>query len=95
MDRQLAWAAGHPTAEDEMLSYPSDTAAYHGKNDKARELSGRAIDLATGDGREGNRGAVADGSRSRRIRDREQLGVSSTGVGSPRLVLLARSANRR
>ncbi|MGA8553898.1 MAG: hypothetical protein WB630_05700 [Candidatus Acidiferrales bacterium] len=51
MDRQLAWAAGHPTAEDEMLSYASDTAAYHGKNDKARELSGRAIDLATGDGR--------------------------------------------
>ena len=50
MDRQVAWAAGRPGAEDELLSYMSDTDAYYGKNGKAREISRHAVDLANQNG---------------------------------------------
>ena len=43
MSRQVAWAADRRGAEDELLSYASDTEAYYGRNGKARELSGRAV----------------------------------------------------
>ena len=46
MQRQLAWAMGKPGAEDFFLSVQSDTEAYAGRLEKARELSRRAADVA-------------------------------------------------
>lgn len=46
MQRQLAWAAGKPGAEDVLLSFASDTEAYYGHLSKARTLSHRAINAA-------------------------------------------------
>ena len=46
MDREVAWAAGRPGEEDQMLNIDADTQAYHGRLEKARELARRAADLA-------------------------------------------------
>ncbi|HET7209742.1 MAG TPA: protein kinase [Terriglobales bacterium] len=46
MQRQIAWAAGQPGAEDLLLSLASDTEAFYGHLSKARALSLRAIDSA-------------------------------------------------
>jgi len=46
MERQVAWAAGKPGVEDQLLSQHSDTMAYHGQLAKARELSRRAVESA-------------------------------------------------
>ena len=51
MDRQVVWASGRPDAEDELLSYASDTDAYFGRNSKAREISQRAVELAKRNGK--------------------------------------------
>jgi eukaryotic-like serine/threonine-protein kinase len=39
MQQQVTWAMGKPGAEDILLSAESDTHAYHGRLEKARELS--------------------------------------------------------
>jgi serine/threonine protein kinase/Flp pilus assembly protein TadD len=46
MDRQVAWAAGRPGEEDEMLNSDADTQAYYGRIEKARDLARRATDSA-------------------------------------------------
>ena len=46
MERQVAWAAGRPGEEDQMLNAHADTMAYHGQMEKARDLSRRAVDSA-------------------------------------------------
>ena len=46
MERQVAWAAGKPGTEDLLLSFQSDTEAYHGQLTKARDFSRRAVDAA-------------------------------------------------
>jgi tetratricopeptide (TPR) repeat protein len=46
IQRQLAWAAGKPGVEDLLLSAHSDTEAYAGRLEKARELSRQAADVA-------------------------------------------------
>ncbi len=46
MDRQVAWAAGRPGVEDQMLSTHADTQAYYGRMEKARDLTRRAVDSA-------------------------------------------------
>ena len=46
MDRQVAWAAGKPGTEDLLLSFQSDSEAYHGRLVRARDLSRRAVDTA-------------------------------------------------
>jgi serine/threonine protein kinase/tetratricopeptide (TPR) repeat protein len=46
IQRQLAWAAGKPGVEDLLLSIHSDTEAYAGRLEKARELSRQAADVA-------------------------------------------------
>ncbi len=46
MDRQVAWAAGKPGTEDQLLSSQSDTEAYYGQLGKARDFSRRAVDAA-------------------------------------------------
>jgi Flp pilus assembly protein TadD len=46
MERQVAWGAGKPGAEDLLLSAQSDTEAYYGRLAKARDFSRRASDSA-------------------------------------------------
>jgi len=46
MQQQLAWGAGKPGDEDPLLSMQSDTEAYFGRMDKARDFSRRAVDSA-------------------------------------------------
>jgi tetratricopeptide (TPR) repeat protein len=46
MERQVAWAAGRPGEEDQMLSNHADTQAYYGRMGKARDLVRRAVDSA-------------------------------------------------
>jgi tetratricopeptide (TPR) repeat protein len=46
MDRELAWAAGRPDEEDQMLNTHADTQAYYGRLEKARDLARRATDSA-------------------------------------------------
>jgi eukaryotic-like serine/threonine-protein kinase len=46
MEREVAWAAGRPSEEDQMLSVHADTQAYYGRVGKARDLARRASDSA-------------------------------------------------
>jgi len=46
MERQVAWGAGRPGEEDQMLNAHADTQAYYGRLEKARDLSRRAADSA-------------------------------------------------
>jgi tetratricopeptide (TPR) repeat protein len=46
IERQLAWAAGKPGTEDWLLSSQSDTEAYYGHLNSARDFSRRAVDAA-------------------------------------------------
>ncbi len=46
MERQVAWAAGRPGEEDQMLNTHADTQAYYGRLQKARDLARRAADSA-------------------------------------------------
>jgi tRNA A-37 threonylcarbamoyl transferase component Bud32/Flp pilus assembly protein TadD len=46
MAQQVAWSAGKPGAEDELLGLEAETAAYSGQLREAREFSRRATDSA-------------------------------------------------
>ena len=46
MERQVAWAAGRPGEEDQMLNTHADTQGYYGRLQKARDLARRATDSA-------------------------------------------------
>jgi len=46
MERDVAWAAGRPNEEDQMLNIHTDTQAYYGRVEKARDLARRASDSA-------------------------------------------------
>jgi eukaryotic-like serine/threonine-protein kinase len=46
MERQVAWGAGRPGEEDQMLNGHADTQAYDGRLEKARDLARRAADSA-------------------------------------------------
>jgi len=46
MQQEITWAMGKPGAEDILLSAESDSQAYHGRLQKARELSQRAEESA-------------------------------------------------
>ncbi|MGA8501903.1 MAG: protein kinase [Candidatus Sulfotelmatobacter sp.] len=46
MERQVAWAAGRPGEEDQLLSTHADTQAYYGRLEQARDLARRASDSA-------------------------------------------------
>ena len=46
MERQVAWAAGRPDEEDQMLNTHADTQAYYGRLENARDLARRAADSA-------------------------------------------------
>jgi eukaryotic-like serine/threonine-protein kinase len=54
MEQQVAWGAGKPGDEDSLLSTQSDTEAYYGRMNKARDFSRRAVDSAVrADSKEG------------------------------------------
>jgi tetratricopeptide (TPR) repeat protein len=46
MQQQVSWAAGKPAGEDSMLATQSDTEAYFGRLQNARELTARAVQSA-------------------------------------------------
>jgi serine/threonine protein kinase/tetratricopeptide (TPR) repeat protein len=46
MERQVAWAAGRPGEEDQMLNMDADSQAYYGRLQKARDVARRAADSA-------------------------------------------------
>jgi eukaryotic-like serine/threonine-protein kinase len=46
MERDVAWGAGRPNDEDQMLNTHADTNAYYGRLGKARDLARRASDSA-------------------------------------------------
>jgi eukaryotic-like serine/threonine-protein kinase len=46
MERQVAWGAGKPGVEDTLLTLQSDTEAYYGRLEKARDFSRRAVGSA-------------------------------------------------
>ena len=46
MEEQVAWVAGKPGEEDPLLSAQSDTEAYYGRLNRARDFSRRAVDSA-------------------------------------------------
>ena len=46
MQRELSWAAGKPNGEDSLLAAQSDTEAYFGRLQKAREYTRRAVESA-------------------------------------------------
>ena len=46
MERQVAWGTGKAGEEDALLSAQSDTEAYYGRMDRARDFSRRAMDSA-------------------------------------------------
>jgi serine/threonine protein kinase/tetratricopeptide (TPR) repeat protein len=46
MESEVAWAAGRPGEEDQMLNIDADTQAYYGRMDKARDIARRAADSA-------------------------------------------------
>ncbi len=46
MEREVAWAAGRPGEEDQMLNIHTDTQAYFGRLGKARDLARRASESA-------------------------------------------------
>jgi serine/threonine protein kinase/tetratricopeptide (TPR) repeat protein len=43
MEQQVAWGAGKPGVEDQMLLLQADTEAYYGRLQKARDFSRRAV----------------------------------------------------
>ena len=45
MDRQVAWAAGKPGAQDFLDAISADTEAFHGRLSKARDFSRRAVEF--------------------------------------------------
>jgi eukaryotic-like serine/threonine-protein kinase len=46
MQQESSWAMGKPGAEDWQLSDESDTEAYYGRLQKAREFTNRAVESA-------------------------------------------------
>jgi eukaryotic-like serine/threonine-protein kinase len=46
MERQVAWAAGRPGEEDQMLNTHADTQAYYGRMTQARDFARRAAESA-------------------------------------------------
>jgi tetratricopeptide (TPR) repeat protein len=65
MAEQVNWASDRPGDESELLYYQSDTAAYYGQLNKARELSRQAISSAERAGRQ-ERAAACQGAAALR-----------------------------
>ena len=66
MAQQVAWSAGKPGIEEELLSMEADTAAYRGRLRDAREFSRRAMESAE---RAGDKEAAATYSAMAGLRE--------------------------
>ena len=66
MGQQIAWSAGKPSAEDEILGLEAETAAYFGRLKEAREVSRQAMESA---GRAEEKEAAATYSAASSLRE--------------------------
>ena len=79
MERQVAWGAGRPGEEDQMLTAHADTQAYYGRMEKARDLARRAADSAVrSDAKE--TGALWIASQALREAEVENAAAARQGV---------------
>jgi len=79
MKEQLAWGAGKPGDEDSLLSAQSDTEAFYGRLNKARDFTRRAVDSAI---RSDNKEAAALWQVNAALREAEfgEIAVAKQGV---------------
>jgi len=94
MQQQLAWATGKPGAEDVALMQQSDTEAYHGRLQKAREFTRQAMESAKrSDAKEmaafyEARGAIREGLVGNRAQAHQEA-VDALTLSSGHLVKVA------
>ncbi len=86
MDQQLAWFAGRPGEEDELLSMQSDTEAFYGRMQKARDYSRKAADSAL---RAGNKESAALWEVNAALREAEIGETTAARKGATSAMLLS------
>src|SRR2546422_9054228 len=86
MERQLAWAAGRPGAEDLLLSFQSDTEGYYGRLTRAQVFSRRAIGSAT---RAGSKETAAMWQANAALREAEFGNAASAKQGAVEALALS------
>jgi serine/threonine protein kinase/tetratricopeptide (TPR) repeat protein len=86
MERDVAWAAGRPSEEDQMLNAHADTQAYYGRLEKARDLARRASDSAV---RSDAKETGAQWLAYQAIREAEMGNVAAARQGVARALALA------
>jgi serine/threonine protein kinase/tetratricopeptide (TPR) repeat protein len=86
MERDVAWAAGRPGEEDQMLNIHADTQAYYGRMAKARDLARRASDAAV---RSDAKETGAQWLAYQAIREAEMGNVAASRQGVARALALA------
>jgi serine/threonine protein kinase/tetratricopeptide (TPR) repeat protein len=85
MERQVAWEAGRPGEEDQMLNIHADTQTYYGRLDKARDLARRAADSAV---RTGAQETAAQWLGFQALREAELGNVTAARQGVTRALAL-------
>jgi eukaryotic-like serine/threonine-protein kinase len=86
MERQLAWAAGRPGAEDLLLSFQSDTEGYYGRLTSAQVFTRRAIGSAT---RAGSKETAAMWQANAALREAEFGNAASAKQGAVEALALS------
>ncbi|MGC2271341.1 MAG: protein kinase [Candidatus Sulfotelmatobacter sp.] len=86
MERDVAWAAGRPGEEDQMLNNHADTQAYYGRLEKARDLAWRATDSAV---RSDAKETAAQWLAFQAVREAEMGNVAAARQGVARALALA------
>ena len=92
MERQVAWAAGRPGEEDQMLNLHADTQAYYGRLGKARDLARRAADAAV---RADAKETGAQWLALQAVREAELGNVAAARQGATRALALAPGRDNR
>ena len=85
MERQVAWEAGRPGEEDQMLNIHADTQTYYGRLNKARDLARRAADSAV---RTGAKETAAQWLGFQALREAELGNVTAARQGVTRALAL-------
>ena len=86
MERQVAWGAGRPGEEDQMLNGHADTQAYYGRLEKVRDLARRASDSAV---RSDAKETGAQWIAFQALREAEMGNVSAARQAATRALALA------
>jgi tetratricopeptide (TPR) repeat protein len=86
MERQVAWAAGRPGEEDQMLNAHADTQAYYGRMAKARDLARQAANSAV---RADAKETAAQWLAFQAVREAEVGNVSAARQAAARALALA------